>query len=129
MDIIERSVIIRNIGKDALYLDRAFSASLFLPLQRKIIGLSNFGGAWAHEYQKKCVNNISGQIVMQSRTGLSGHEFVPFFMLDENANANERSGEVYFATLECSGNWKILIDKDIYNRTLISAGISDFDFR
>lgn len=128
LDIIERSVIIRNIGKDALYLDRAFSASLFLPY-RENYRLTNFGGAWAHEYQKKSVNNISGQIVMQSRTGLSGPEFVPFFMLDENANANERSGEVYFATLEWSGNWKILIDKDIYNRTLISAGISDFDFR
>ena len=53
---------------------------------------------------------------------------VPFVMLDEG-NSTEKEGEVFFSSLFWSGNWQMTIEKDGYNRTLLTGGISDFDFR
>lgn len=127
LDIIERNCIIKNESEDKCFLDRAFSASVFLPYQDNY-RLTTLCGAWAGEYQiTEQVLNRS-EVVLQSRTGLSGPEFAPFFMLDENSFANEKSGNVYFGTLIWSGNWKFIFEKDSSNRTIVSGGISDFDF-
>ena len=125
-DIIERSCIIRNNGSSDVFLDRAFSANLNLP-RRDSVRLTTLTGAWAGEYciNRQMIGHI--RIALHSINGLSGPDYVPFFMIDDG-NACENSGEVHFGTLCWSGNWQMFVEKDGYNRTTISGGISDFDF-
>lgn len=127
LDIIERSCIIINTGKKDMFLDRAYSASVIFPV-RDFYRLTTFTGMWAGEYQQKRINIDHTRVNLHSISGLSGPEYVPFVMLDEG-NSTEKEGEVFFSSLFWSGNWQMTIEKDGYNRTLLTGGISDFDFR
>ena len=126
LDIIERNVIVKNNGKESFYIERAYSAGIILP-RRDVYRVTGFCGGWGCEYQRKQWILEQGQLLMGSNNGLSGPEFAPFFMIDENAAATERSGSVYYGSLVWSGNWKISVKKDCYNRTNVCGGISDFD--
>lgn len=65
---------------------------------------------------------------MESRRGTTSHHANPWFALDKNGEANEDHGEVYYGALAYSGNWKIVVEKDDFNRIKVSSGINDFDF-
>ena len=69
------------------------------------------GGAWVNE----------------SRRGISGHNQSPYFIAHQNAD--EKSGDVYFATLAYSGNFKVKAERDLFGKTRILLGMNDFDFR
>ena len=127
LDIVERSVTVVNTGKDNVKLDRVYSAGMVLP-RKDTYRVTSFCGGWACEYQKKQQILEQGQLLLRSNSDWSGPEFAPFFMIDENAYATERSGAVYFGSVVWSGNWKVHIIKDCYNRTNVCGGLSDFDF-
>ncbi|MBE7038722.1 MAG: hypothetical protein E7404_07475 [Ruminococcaceae bacterium] len=127
LDIIERNSEITNTGNEDVFLDRAYSISVIFPV-RDFYRLTTFTGMWAGEYQQKRINLDHTRVNLHSINGLSGPHYVPFVMLD-NGCATENSGEVYFSSLFWSGNWQMTVEKDGYNRTLLTGGISDFDFR
>jgi alpha-galactosidase len=43
-------------------------------------------------------------------------------------NASQTAGEVYFGLIKWSGNWKVEIQKQLYERIAVSMGLNDWDF-
>ena len=126
-DIIERNSRITNDGNDDVFLEQAFSAEWRLPF-RDNYELTYFTGRWAAEYQMQKEDIKPGSRVLETRTGLSGPDAAPFFMINEKNCASENFGGVYFYTLLWSGNWKGVINKDKSDRVIVTGGINNFDF-
>ncbi|MBN2640157.1 MAG: alpha-galactosidase [Victivallales bacterium] len=126
-EIIERWAEIINHGTDAIKLNSAMSACFNLPLVDHDYRLSHLAGRWGKEHtiERQSVNQ--SKIILESRTGLSGPFAAPFFALDEGF-ATEHSGRVWFGALHWSGNWKMAVERDGYDRVSVCGGINDFDF-
>lgn len=124
-DIIKRYVTLKNTGTDDIVFDRIFSAEFSLPSKNPYTFI-NTNGAWGGEFIPTSTIADGGNLVFESRKGASNHTNSPYFIAHQNANEN--SGEVYFASLAYSGNFKVSISRDLYSVTRISIGMNDFDF-
>lgn len=125
-DIITRWTTVKNNGNDSIYFDKLFSAEFNLP-SKKPYTFKNTNGAWGGENIETNTTLKSGTFVSESRRGTSGHNQSPYFIAYQNAD--EKTGDVYFATLAYSGNFKVKAERDLFNSTRIIIGMSDFDFR
>lgn len=125
-DIITRWTEIKNNGDTPIYFDKLFSAEFNLP-SKKPYTFKNTNGAWGGENIETNTTLESGTFVSESRRGTSGHNQSPHFIAYQNAD--EKSGDVYFATLAYSGNFKVKAERDLFGTTRIIMGMSDFDFR
>lgn len=125
-DIITRWTTVKNNGNDAICFDKLFSAEFNLP-SKKPYTFKNTNGAWGGENIETNTTLKSGTFVSESRRGTSGHNQSPYFIAYQNAD--EKTGDVYFATLAYSGNFKVKAERDLFNSTRIIIGMSDFDFR
>ena len=126
MDIIERSAVIHNVGKEPFVLEMAESANWTLP-KHSHYRLTYFTGDYGHEFQMNRETFGSAKRVLESRRGLSGFDCAPFFMVD-SGNATEEHGDVYFGSVIWSGNWKIVAERDWSEQNVIAGGINDFEF-
>ncbi|MFN3266766.1 MAG: alpha-galactosidase [Deinococcales bacterium] len=127
-DLIERFVTAENHGTDPVLLPRIFSAQWHTPAHRQY-RLSHLAGAWFKETQLLREPLEIGTKVLESRRMTSSHQNNPFFALDTLQNpASEHSGEVWFALLAWSGNWKMTAEQTIYGTTRVNLGINDWDF-
>ena len=124
-DIVSRYVTITNEGKDVV-IDSVKSAALTLPPQ-PAYRLRYVTGKWAGEFQLQDLTLPTGVFTLQSKRGITGPHFNPSFALDDGT-ATETTGNVWFGLLGYSGNWKIDIEKTIFNNVRIVGGINDFDF-
>ena len=124
-DIIERSVTVKNTGSDEIIFEKIMSAELSLP-SVKPYHIMNTNGNWGKECSPVDTVLSGGSLVFESRQGRSGHNHSPYFIAYNNAD--ERSGEVYFANLLWSGNFKVEVSRDVRGITRALLGISDFDF-
>lgn len=86
----------------------------------------NTNGAWGGEWVQSEQKLSAGTLVFESRKGISGHNNSPYFIAHQNAN--EKSGDVYFANLAYSGNFKVSANRDLYSVTRVIIGMNDFDF-
>ncbi len=68
----------------------------------------------------------AGSLVFDSKKGASCHNNSPYFIAYQNAD--EHSGDVYFASLAYSGNFKVIANRDLYSNTRVLLGMNDFDF-
>lgn len=124
-DIITRWTTVKNIGEEPIYFDKLFSAEFNLP-SKKPYTFKNTNGAWGGENIETNTTLEGGTFVSESRKGTSGHNQSPYFIAYQNAD--EKSGDVYFATLAYSGNFKVKAERDLFSTTRVIIGISDFDF-
>lgn len=125
-DVITRWTTVKNNGNDSIYFDKLFSAEFNLP-SKKPYTFKNTNGAWGSENIETNTTLKSGTFVSESRRGTSGHNQSPYFIAYQNAD--EKTGDVYFATLAYSGNFKVKAERDLFHSTRIIIGMSDFDFR
>lgn len=125
-DIITRWTTVKNNSQDSIFFEKLFSAEFNLP-SKKPYTLKNTNGAWGGENIETNTTLESGTFVSESRKGTSGHNQSPYFIAYQNAD--EKSGDVYFATLAYSGNFKVNAERDLFNSTRIIIGMSDFDFK
>lgn len=125
-DIITRWTTLKNNGEEPIYFDRLYSAEFNLP-SKKPYTFKNTNGAWGGENIETNTTLESGTFVSESRRGTSGHNQSPYFIAYQNAD--EKDGDVYFATLAYSGNFKVEAERDLFGSTRVILGISDFDFR
>lgn len=125
-DVISRWVSVENLGQENYMLEMAASANWTLPI-RKNYRLTYFTGNYGHEFQLNRETLGSAKRVLEARRGLSGFDCVPFFMVD-NGDATEERGQVYYGSILWSGNWKITVEKDCNEQTIITGGVNDFDF-
>lgn len=125
-DIITRWAEIKNTGDETIILDRVFSAEVTLPSIYPYT-FKNTNGSWGGEYVETESTLEGGALVFDSKRGTSGHNQSPYFIAHQNATENE--GDVYFATLAYSGNFKVLCTRDLFYTTRVSLGLNDHDFK
>ncbi|MGN1160842.1 MAG: alpha-galactosidase [Candidatus Fimenecus sp.] len=125
-DIISRWVTVKNNGDTPIYFEKLFSAEFNLPSPNPY-AFKNTNGAWGGENIETKTVLEGGAWVNESRRGISGHNQSPYFIAYQNAD--EKSGDVYFATLAYSGNFKVKAERDLFGKTRIILGMNDFDFR
>lgn len=125
-DIITRWITVKNNGEEPIYFDKLFSAEFNLP-SKKPYTLKNTNGAWGAEFIETNTVLQGGSWVNESRKGTSGHNQSPYFIAYQNAD--EISGDVFFAALAYSGSFKASAERDLFGITRIILGMNDFDFR
>ena len=124
-DIIARWVTVKNTGSDTIVAEKLFSAEFSLP-SVKPYTFTNTNGAWGAEFLETSNLLDGGNLVFESRRGGSSHNNSPYFIAHQNAD--EKSGNVYFASLAYSGNFKVAASRDLFGITRVSIGMNDFDF-
>ncbi|MCH5190748.1 MAG: alpha-galactosidase [Oscillospiraceae bacterium] len=124
-DIITRWTTLKNNGSDKIRFEKLFSAEYNLP-SKKPYTFKNTNGAWGGEFLETNSVLEGGSMVFESRRGTSGHNQSPYFIAYQNAD--EKSGDVYFATLAYSGSFKVSASRDLFRTTRVILGMNDFDF-
>lgn len=124
-DLIERWVEIENNSQEIIKLEDIKSANLFVE-NSKSANLNYLTGMWGSEFHLRKEKINEGSKVLESRVGKTSAYMNPYFAIDYDAT--EESGKVYFGELAWSGNWKISIQKRIYERIGIISGINEWDF-
>ncbi|WSA80305.1 alpha-galactosidase [Streptomyces sp. NBC_01799] len=111
-DVIERWATVNHAGTDGppLELLRADAAAWALPA-RDGWRLSHLHGRWAAETQLVRSELTYGEMVLSSRRGHTGHQFLPWVALDADGAATEEHGEVYSCALAWSGSWRIAVQQ------------------
>ncbi len=124
-DIITRWTSLKNTGNSMIDAEKLFSAEFCLPSKKPYI-FKNTNGAWGGEFMQTSNLLDGGSLVFESRKGTSGHTNSPYFIAHQNAD--EKRGDVYFASLIYSGNFKVSASRDLYSITRVIIGMNDFDF-
>jgi alpha-galactosidase len=126
-DLINRWIEVRNEGMEEILIENIQSAIWYVPHTHQY-RLTHIGGNWGMEWLVRHEFLEQGEKVLESRNGISGHQHIPFFALDQDGIATEKSGEVWFGTLQWSGSWKMIIEQDPNNQVRVSGGYNDYDF-
>ena len=124
--ILRRSATIRNRTTQGITLERAQSATWYMP-QGEGYRLSYLSGRWAAETQINQEPIHEGMKVLESRLGHTGHNLNPWFAIDAG-DANELHGRVWFGALAWSGNWRITVEQTPYRQVRVTGGFNTFDF-
>ena len=128
-DVIERWVQLENSGgSGTIMVEQAFSAD-WRPPRREGYRLTYLHGRWGKETQVAETMLSPGKVILESRRGITSHQFNPWVALDREAKATEESGEVWSAALAWSGSWKIVVETTPYGEVHFTGGVNDFDFR
>jgi alpha-galactosidase len=127
LDLVDRWAEVINRGDAPITLESAQSATWYVPRGEKY-RLTHLSGDWGREYRIEHVELTQAALRLGSRTGLSGPFAVPFFALDREGRATEDDGAVWFGSLQWSGNWKIVVEKNNYSQVRVTGGVEDFDF-
>lgn len=124
LDLIDRNTTIRNLSGEGVLLETMYSANWVCPYDKDLT-LTYMTSAWGSEYNitKQPLNQ--SPVLLESRAGVSNATAFPYFAVDRNAT--EDSGEVWFGTLQYSGNWQIKAGRDRNAVPQILGGISDFN--
>ena len=124
-DVIKKSATVKNTGKSEIIFEKLMSGELNLPDTQpyKII---NALGNWGAEYGRIDTELKGGNLVFESRRGISGHNNAPSFIAYKNAD--EKQGDVFFANFVWSGSFKVELSRDIRGITRALLGINSFDF-
>lgn len=126
-DLIDRWVEVENQGKEKMVIGNIQSAAWYVPHSLKY-RLTHIGGNWGKEWLVRQEFLEQGEKILGSRNGISGHHHIPFFALDQG-QATEKSGEVWFGTLQWSGSWKMIIEQDPNNQVRVGGGYHDHNFK
>lgn len=125
LDIIKRYTTLRNTGAGKIDFEKISSAQFSLP-SVKPYTFRNTNGAWGGEFIETNTVLDGGYAVFETRKGASNHNSSPYFIAYQNAD--EHSGDVYFASLAYSGNFKVSCSRDLYGISRVILGMNDFDF-
>lgn len=126
MDILDRHSEILNKTGGTITLETAMSATVY-PLTADHYYLTHFDSGWAREYRRRRTEVTSAKTTLGSWSGVSNSHNFPYFSLD-TGEATEDTGAVYFGTLQWAGNWKIVCEKEAYDRVVVTGGYNDHDF-
>jgi len=125
--ILARSADIENRTTAAIVVEQAASGAWNLPRSPSYV-LRYLSGRWGGEFQLQTRAIQPGATVLESRRGMTGHEFSPWFAVTENAAVTEDDGQVWFGALAWSGSWKISVEQDPLQEVRIVGGYNPFDF-
>jgi len=122
-DVITRTVVIENIGKDEIKVCRAFSASLDI-LNSDELDVITFNGRHGME---RCVERVplgKGAVTIGSRRGTSSHHHNPFVILCDKT-AGENNGNCIGMLFLYSGNFRAEVFREYTGSVRMMMGIQD----
>lgn len=120
LDVITRSAVIKNTGKQPLFLEKAYSGNLdFLCGDYDVL---HFYGRHGMERNYERHTVIHGIQSYGSRRGMSSHQHNPFVIL-AGRETNEDDGSCYGVSLLYSGNFNCEVEKDQYQQIRFGIGI------
>ena len=125
--ILARSAEIVNNTQQPVAVAQAESGTWNLPPSRSY-NLRYLSGRWGGEFQVENRSIQPGSTVLESRRGMTGHQFSPWFAVAQNSNVTEEHGRVWFGALAWSGSWRITVEQDPLNQVRITGGYNPFDF-
>jgi alpha-galactosidase len=128
--LVTRRMCVANAGTAPLHLNRAFSGSFYLPSTGEYV-LNHLDGRWGDEYRMQREPLGHGVFQRESRRITTSHGGVPYFAMERAEagwGAREEAGELWFGTLEWSGNWKLLAERTRDGRSIVHLGLNDHDF-
>ncbi|WP_251388532.1 alpha-galactosidase [Mediterraneibacter agrestimuris] len=127
LDVITRSVIVRNQGNETVFINKVYSACIdFLGGNHELL---HFYGRHTMERNLERIPVIHGKQQFGSRRGMSSHQHNPFFIL-AGEETTEDYGSCYGMAFLYSGNFSFEAEKDQYHQTRIQIGLLDemFDY-
>ncbi len=125
--IVGRSAEIVNHTAQPVTVEQAAAGEWNLPASNKY-RLLYLTGRWGGETQLEERPLQGATTVLESRRGLTGHQFAPWFAVAKNGSVTENDGEVWFGALAWSGSWRITVEQDSLHKVRIVAGYNPFDF-
>ena len=125
-DIITRAVRLKNTGKESLTLEKAASCCLDLPFGDW--DLLHFHGRHAMERQPERLPLPQGELRLDSRRGMSGHQHNPFVILCDR-HTTEDAGDCLGVMLVYSGSFEMALEQDQMGMTRLVSGIQSEGFR
>ncbi|MCP5100605.1 MAG: alpha-galactosidase [Chloroflexi bacterium] len=126
-DIIERWVELENVGKLPVSVEQCYFAALHLPNGR--YQLTSVTGSWAREFMTQRHTLPIGMHILEHRTVQTGHMSNPFFLLNQEGEAGEENGTVYFGQLAYSGSWRLVFETLHSLNVRVHGGYNSFDFQ
>lgn len=125
LDVITRSIRIKNKGENNLYITKALSMCLdFDGIDYDMISLH---GSWARERHISRRKVTYGTQVVSSIRGESSHQDSPFIAILDN-KANDEFGDVYGFNFVYSGNFLAKVEGCQFDTTRVLMGINPSDF-
>jgi len=127
-DIIRKQAAVENRTTQTATIESVQSGVWYLPPGENY-RLTYLTGSWGRETQPVREPINPGNKVLESRRGNTGHQFNPWFAIDDQGAANEEDGRVWFGALAWSGNWKLVVeDTPASHQVRVVGGYNDFDF-
>jgi alpha-galactosidase len=125
LDVITRSVRVKNNAEETIYLTKALSACL--DMDNKDYDMITLYGLWSKERMINRKKITDGKQLISSQRGVSSHQEQPFLaILDKDAN--EDRGEVYGMHLVYSGNFMAQAEITQFQKLRATIGINPVDF-
>ncbi|MBP5184596.1 MAG: alpha-galactosidase, partial [Lachnospiraceae bacterium] len=124
-DVIVRSTMIRNAGKESLYLTKALSAAM--DFDNDDYDVLTLYGDWSKEAQISRCPLTYGIHGVESVNGKSGVTYQPFIALLQH-NADYDKGEVFGMHFIYSGNFLANVTMTHYEKVRMVMGISPYNF-
>lgn len=126
-DVLVRSAVIRNAGKESAEIAKAFSFCTELPDTCGTYSALRLAGSWARERTPVVTPLAEGTLRIESARGYSSHQMNPFLAVLSDGCGEER-GECYGFNLLYSGSFAITADVSHNKSIRVQGGINDFLF-
>ena len=120
LDVITRSVRVRNTGEAPVWLNRVLSACI--DMEAEDFELLTLHGSWARERHMQYRDIGYGSLVTESLRGESGHQDHPFLGL-VSKDCTQTSGQAYAMHLVYSGNFLGKVQKNQFDRIRAVIGL------
>lgn len=125
LDVIARSVKVKNNGADAVEINKLLSMSV--DFDHSDFDLIQLPGGWGRERDIQRSKLARGVHKLDSKRGTTGHNYQPFFAL-ANPYTTENNGEVYGFHFVYSGEFLANIEVDEFDKTRAQMGINPEHF-
>ena len=125
LDIIEKWLVLKNGGANAITLEKAASGSIVLPPNRPY-DLVHVSGDILREFVPRRTQLTPGTKSLFIRT-MKSQQHPPLFLARPRGETALNDGAVWFGQVAWSGNWRIDADVNRWERTQLVAGINFWD--
>ncbi|MEO4796995.1 alpha-galactosidase [Bacteroides uniformis] len=123
-NLLEKWIEIRNTGKKGdIKIENAQSGTFFLP--KNAYELTHLSGIWGHEYQPNVTKLTQGVKTIQTKGFRSFGS--SFFAVRPEGEQMETCGDVWFGSLQYSGNWRMDFEKYPQGEVQVTGGINFWD--
>ncbi|MCM1191229.1 MAG: alpha-galactosidase [Butyrivibrio sp.] len=129
VDVIARSVSVRNVSRESFFLTRLMSASIDMDAdtEGENYRLLTLHGSWARERHMEFRELGCGKTSVSSTRGESSHQEHPFMALVSDTAGQER-GSVYGFHFVYSGNFLAQVEKTQFDSLRVQMGIHPKNF-